>query len=188
MALQPSAGNPVTADLSDGEEVNSDAFSPTSTTLLHIPCQSLLGRTLHLTAADKSTKLYSCEIHSLRRPHVIVTSSQTNEVVGRISFHSLTSKIDVTIGNVDILIDSKHRYTSAAMNGAQLRWKGTLNPVLVDEHKTPIAKMSQWALGFKGNKLEISNWWLERWGQSLADEIVVTAFAITEYSRRTSSG
>lgn len=59
-----------------------------------------------------------------------------------------------------------------------------MSSVLEDEDKTPIARLQPWATGFKGHKLEMVSSWVDKWGEGLVDEIVVTAFAMTELRRR----
>lgn len=139
--------------------------------------------------SDKHTPLYTVNANSggafSSKPHVTIVSAATNAVIGSVTFHTISSKVDLTVHNQAISFNSSHEFRSLA-TGATLKWKkdGVFSGgdmVCWDERKQQVASY------------ENSNWALKKDGKigleagvdgALVDEIVVSLIAMLELKRR----
>lgn len=172
-----------------------------STRLLHIYHEGFIHRQMHVLDSDKSTPLYHTEQKASTtfssKPHMTVRNANNSLVVGTVSFHTFSRRIDLTIHGQSIelagtsLMTIAHQFKSP--RGNVLKWKsdGVFSGgdmVCIDETADPRAQLVarfQWRLlsVSKSGRLEVSS---AVQGVAL-DEVVISGLAMFEYQRRRNS-
>ena len=168
---------------------------PGSSRTLRVYSNGVLSTGLTILDTDDKTPLYTIELHSVTKPHVIIRSASTSAMVGTARFRSLAKRIELEIHGQAVNMEfrgvfkSGLTYRSPAFNGATLTWKkngmGSSDMVCVDEKELPIAKYEKknWSMKQRGT-LDLMGM---AQGSPAMDEIVITAMAMAEYKRRQQS-
>ena len=163
--------------------------------LLHIYHEGMTHRHAGILDSDKQTPLYRIQFNSgglfSSKPHVTIVNAASNAPVGTVTFHSMSSKIDLTINKKPTTLSksgiftSAHEFRSSALTGS-LKWKrdGLFSGgdmLCIDEKEQLFARFqaSGWAMK-KDGKFELS----PEVGGVLMDEIVVSGIAMVELRRR----
>ena len=136
---------------------------------------------------DKSTVLYVAKFR-VRRPQMTFQRPTTNADLGTVSFHTLSSCIDVTLHDQSVRLTSKgtlkngYSFVSQTFRNETMTWKREggfkdLAMVCVDGEDVPVARIfaSDWSVKELG-KMELLGPKAQS-GDAL-DEIVVTGLAI----------
>lgn len=181
----------------------STAFPPSSTRLLHIYYSGIMQRNMRILSPDKTTVLYTIKTTGAclfgSKPHVTVCKADTGAVIGTVTFHSLSRKIDMVVHGNPVALTSQGLFTSAhdwtsvsAMTAEKspmrFTWKNENlygnRMVCFDEQRREYARFDAtcWALQ-KAGKFEIS----PLVNEDLLDEFVVAGVAMLELKRRTAS-
>ncbi|KAL8688073.1 MAG: hypothetical protein Q9218_005925 [Villophora microphyllina] len=163
--------------------------------ILHIYNDSKLSdRHATITDADKSHPLYTLDQNSAglfsKKPHMRISSSQASTIIGAVTFHSMSRRVDLEIHGHEVAFEpagtltTSYEYASLAF-GDSLKWKRDgwgSNLVLVNSKKEWIARFDAASFALKKvGKLEIGNGGIA--GVAL-DEIVVTGLAMVELENR----
>ena len=163
--------------------------------VLYIHHLGLTSRRAHILDSDKKTVLYRIRANKgglfSSKPHITVHSGATHRVIGTVTFHRMSTVIDLEIHHQTIsllrlgLFTSAHRFESPASRSL-LKWKrdGLLSEgdmVCVDRQQVLIArfersKRPRW----KDGKFMISRGVEGRW----MDEVVVSGLAMVQYHKR----
>ena len=165
-----------------------------SSRLLHIYREGFTQRHVRIVDSDKQTPLYNIDMNSgglfSSKPHVKINAATGNQV-GTITFHMMSSDMDLTIHNQSMLLkkagflSSAHEFNSVATGGS-FKWKkdgffSGGDMLCLDQREQMVARFqhSGWAMKKEG-KFELSP------GVSgiLMDEIVTSGVAMVEYLRR----
>ncbi len=165
---------------------------PIAPRVLHIYHEGLTRRHARILDSDKSTPLYRIDANSgglfSSKPHVKISVASTGAQVGTVTFHSMSSDIDLTIHNQPIILEksgfltSAHEFHSLATGGS-LKWKrdgmfSNGDMVCLDQAEQLIARF------------QISNWAFKKEGKFelgpgvddvLMDEVVTSGVAMVEY-------
>lgn len=197
--LTPSEGE-------EGKEENNTTDPPphfpsnnnTSSLLLRINSPGAFSKTLQIRDSKDEIR-YTCVLHSISRPHVIITAAATatdtaGEEVGHITFHPFSRTISVVVRNESLEIQHKGVFKSgytfhSPTLGQKLEWKGRSTSVLVDEKGIALARLEMTRLlHWKEQLIEIVEPWAQEaeGGRRVVDEVVCTALAIREARRRRS--
>lgn len=197
-----SDGSDVPPSNSEGEEepssdLPSSPFSTCSETLVFkVNTSGLLGRALHVTIPSLKTgekepcDLYTCALHCISRPHVMVTAPSRKEI-GNITFHPFSRKISLTIHGTSIEIQHRgifkmtYALPSPALGGRRMEWQGGATSVLVDDTGKAVARLKMTRLAWwKEREVEILAPWSEMEDGRVREEVLLTAIAIMELRRR----
>lgn len=163
--------------------------------LLHIYPKGMTHRHAEILDSDKQTPLYRIQVNSgglfSSKPHVTVVNAASNALVGTVTFHSMSRKIDLTINEQPTTLSksgiftSVHEFRSSALAGS-LKWKrdGLFsggNMLCIDEKEQLFARFQASRSSMKKErKFELS----PGVGGVLMDEIVVSGIAMVELMRR----
>ena len=145
--------------------------------------------------SDKRTPLYTITANSggifSSKPHMTILNAATGAPVGTVTFHSMSSDIDIQIHGRDMSFDkpkvfsSAHQFHSLAV-GQAFSWKkdgmfsgGDLKCVDGSGQECAFFESSNWALS-KDGKIELA----PTIQGPFMDEIVVTGIAAIENQRR----
>ncbi|KAI9793926.1 MAG: hypothetical protein M1816_007178 [Peltula sp. TS41687] len=179
-------------------------FYPQNTTatgprVLHVYHEGMIHRRTSILDSDKNTLLYSIEQNSgslfSSKPHMTIRAGASTNVVGTITFHSISSAIDLVVHNQPIQLtscghfSSSHEFRSPSHGGATMKWKkdGILSGgdiLCLDSNERVLARFDKnnWALA-KSGRFEIVDPVLASGGRGL-DELIVSGIAMLEYRRR----
>ncbi|KAI1938546.1 hypothetical protein LOZ66_003349 [Ophidiomyces ophidiicola] len=169
--------------------------------------KAALGPVYHIFDTDKTTRLYSIETSQKSKPHITVTrhlhtyqqpcqQHPQDVVVGSATFHSLSSKIDVSLKAEPRPVDITMKRSDPLACGrkfesplGKLQWKEdgcmlTSNIKLVDQHKRVIARFEKQSSFLSRRKDKFILLVQEPCALANFDMIVVTGFASIEYARR----
>jgi len=167
--------------------------------ILHVYREGFTNRHILILDSDKRTPIYRIDANSgglfSSKPHLRVHEAATNTEIATITFHSVSSDIDIVIRNRPILLSkpgvfkSAHEFQSPATGGS-FEWKSDGifsggDMICLDDRKQLVARFekSAWAMKKKG-KFELSGGITGE----LMTEIVISGIARVEYiSRRKSS-
>ena len=155
----------------------------------------ITSRRAHILDSDKKTVLYRTHANKgglfNSKPHIKVHFGATNRVVGTVTFHRMSTVIDLEIHQQTIpllrlgLFTTAHRFESPASRSL-LKWKrdgllGGADMVCVDRQQVLIARfeLSKKARG-KTGKFMIAPGVEGRW----MDEVVISGLAMMQYHKR----
>ena len=163
--------------------------------VLYMHHLGLTRRRAHILDSDKKTLLYRIRANKgglfSSKPHLTVQSGATHRVVGTVTFHRMSTVIDLEIHHQTIpllrlgLFTSAHRFESPTRRSL-LKWKrdGLLSGgdmVCVDRQQVLIARVERSKrAGWKDGKFIISPGVEGRW----MDEVVVSGLAMVQYHKR----
>ena len=171
---------------------------PDGRRILHVYHQGWTRRHTQVLDSDKVTPIYNIDSNSASmfssKPHMTITNAITGVVVGTVSFHQISSSIDIEVHGRPISFDkrgtfsSSHSFQSIA-TGHTYKWKkdGTFSGVdlrCVDETQQIVAtfECSNWAMK-KDGKFEIA----PLVDGPFFDEVMITGIAAMEFQRRQKS-
>ena len=142
---------------SDTDTTPTFPSSTPASTIYKINSEGLLSKTLSITSPTQSKEpdspnLYTCNLHSISRPHVVLTSTGgsdgSSKEVGSITFHPFSRHITVQINGTELTITHSHvfksgyEYESPALGGEKVEWQGGSTSVLVDGKGMAMARMN----------------------------------------------
>lgn len=158
--------------------------------VLHVWFDKWHVNPIRVLDSDNATALYTVRLKATK-PHLRVRAASSTTgitTIGTVSFHNLSSRIDATVHDASMTLNSRgilksgHTYSSPALGGACLTWKRqhhSLDLVCLDEREAPVARFcfSNWSWS-KGGRLELL-------GPDVAsgaamEEMVVTGMAMME--------
>ncbi|KAI9793763.1 MAG: hypothetical protein M1835_007069 [Candelina submexicana] len=159
--------------------------------LLHIYHEGLTQR--HASIKDSSkTTLYTIDLHQWTKPHMVIFAGDSKNHVGTVTFHTLSSTMDLVINGTEIGFKNDSFWTQqysfvSRATGKKLRWKfesswSMKHVVCLDEKDLAVAKFegSTWALRKLG-KIEL----VPGVDGGLLDEVLVSGLAMMEMIQRT---
>lgn len=163
--------------------------------ILHVYHEGFTHRRVQILDSDKQTPVYRIDANSgglfSSKSHLRIHEAATNAEIATITFHSMSSDIDMAIQNRPILLSksgfltSAHEFRSLATGGS-FKWKsdGVFSlgdMVCLDEREQLVARFEScaWAMK-KAGKLELSG----GINGVLMTEIVISGIAMIEYMRR----
>ncbi|KAI9701765.1 MAG: hypothetical protein M1836_001108 [Candelina mexicana] len=159
--------------------------------LLHIYHEGLTQR--HASIKDSSkTTLYTIDLHQWTKPHMVIFAGDSKNQVGTVTFHTLSSTMDLVINGTEIGFKNDSFWTQqysfvSRATGKKLRWKfesswSMKHVVCLDEKDLAVAKFegSTWALRKLG-KIEL----VPGVDGGLLDEVLVSGLAMMEMIQRT---
>jgi hypothetical protein len=161
-----------------------------TTRTLHIYYDDWKVSSVRIMDTDKRVELFKVKLQ-LKKPHLSIASARTGTTIGTATYHSFTSRIDITVHGSPISMTpcgtlgrKGHEYSSPARGSANMRWKyqnHNLDLVCLDEREVPIARFhfSNWSM-YKCGKLELIGPTGNEDG-AVMEEIIVTGLAIAEY-------
>ncbi|KAI9805434.1 MAG: hypothetical protein M1825_000685 [Sarcosagium campestre] len=150
----------------------------------------LMGKNIRIVDADSEKELFIVK-SQIRRPNMLITSSQTGDTLGTAVFHAFTCRVDTTVRGHPIAMNSVgtlgrkgYTFPSSARPGTSFRWKcqsSNLDIICYDERDVAFARFhfSNWSLR-KCGKLEFIGP-LANDGGPVMEEIFVTGMAMMEY-------
>lgn len=163
--------------------------------ILHVYREGMTHRHAHILDTDKQTPLYRIDCNSgglfSSKPHMKIYSAASNALVGTVTFHSVSSDMELTIHNRPVelvssgMFTSAHQFMSLATH-ENFKWKSNGmfsggDMLCLDNREQLVAKFesSNWAMKKEG-KLELGA------GVEgiLMDELVVSGIAMVEHRRR----
>ena len=163
--------------------------------VLYIHHVGLSRRRAHILDSDKKTVLYRIRANKgglfSSKPHITVHSGATHRVVGTVTFHRMSTVIDLEIHHQTIpllrlgMFTSAHRFESPTRRSL-LKWKrdGLLsggNMLCVDGQQLLVARFERSKrAGWKDGKFIVSPGVEGRW----MDEVVVSGLAMVHYHKR----
>ena len=163
--------------------------------MLYLHYLGLSRRRAHILDSDKKSVLYRIRGNKgglfSSKPHITIQSAATHRLVGTVTFHRMSTVIDLEIHHQTIpllrlgLFTSAHRFKSPTRRGL-FKWKrdGLLdegNMLCIDGQQLLIArfersKRARW----KDGRFLISPGVDGRW----MDEVVVSGLAMVQYHKR----
>ena len=168
---------------------------PGSRRILHVYHQGLSHRHTQVLDSDKVTPIYTINSNSgglfSSKPHMTILNATTGAVVGTVTFHSMSSDIDIEIHGRPITFNKPGAFTSAHQfqslaTGNTFKWKrdgvfsgGDLKCIDTTEQVVATFELSNWAMK-KDGKFEIA----PMVHGPFFDEIMITGIAAMEHERR----
>ncbi|KAK5939042.1 hypothetical protein PMZ80_008345 [Knufia obscura] len=163
---------------------------PTRT--IEVAAQGKISTTYDVLDTSNSTVLYTIKSSYLLKPHLTFISPSDNQEVATVSFHNLSTKIDITIRGRTSTIKPKWRlkesyeYTSPT-SGTQRTWKSekliSSSMVCLDEKELALARwqVPKWSWTKLG-RLEIVGDAVG--GGETFEELIVTGMAVLIFRMR----
>ncbi|KAJ9613490.1 hypothetical protein H2200_003432 [Cladophialophora chaetospira] len=165
--------------------------SPLESRTLHVQYDAYwnLHTTIHINDTNQNQELYTITARN-RKPQMRIKSHATNTEVATANFHALKTRIDMTLHDQSLSLESggwqtRYSYTSLALNGEKMTWRprkklDDLNMVLLDGKGLAIARYKPDYKGKKrGGALELLP---ECWKtEELWEEVVVIALVVMHY-------
>ncbi|KAL8929304.1 MAG: hypothetical protein Q9208_001387 [Pyrenodesmia sp. 3 TL-2023] len=171
------------------------AFSTPQPRTLHITRSGLSQRHAQIHESDNLTQAYT--MHSSyaadwipSKSNLEIISSSTNELIGSITFHSMSRRIDLNVNGQMISLKSEGLFTRGYSFGSSvgvLKWEaaatGSAYACTTRANRAWLARCDQDVFRSRHGKgtLEIVSWDLP---QRLMEELVVSGLAMIEYERR----
>lgn len=163
------------------------------TRTLHVYYENWKMSSVRILDSDNATEIYNAESH-MRKPNLIVKIAATGATLGTATFHLTTSRIDTQVRDTPIALQTwgilgrkGHRFPSAALGGAFLRWKYdkhmSLDLFCVDEHDVVVARFhfSNWSLSKCGRLELVGPLASGNDGGGVMEEVLVTGLAMAQY-------
>ena len=160
-----------------------------TTRTLHFYYETWRENSMSVTDSDKSTVLYVAKIR-VRKPHMTFQRPTTNADLAIVSFHILSSRIEITLHGQSVLLNSKgmfkngYSFVSPTFRNETMTWKRDncstdIAMVCVDGADVPVARIAacNWSVKKLG-KMELFGPKAQS-GDTL-DEIVVTGLAVLQ--------
>ena len=202
LPLSPSDGESDTEDQDQAHPSHPSQHS-TNTTTLHI--SGYKSYTVSTTPSSEGSEgsgsgLYTIALHSISRPHVIITSTSTGKDVGSITFHPFSRSISLVVNGLESEIKHKGVFKSGYIYASptlhqQLEWKGGATSTLIDEKGNAVARFESHRLqGWRGKTVEIvsrvggeeENEVKAKAEEDWVLEVLTSAVAVMELRRRRS--
>lgn len=169
------------------------SYTPNKTRTLTVQFDNWKWRKGTILDEDK-TELYRVECH-IRSPQIIIQPVLENislsESRGEVTFHTLSSHIDLRLHNEDIKLISRgmlkdgYTYESPAQNGVKMTWQGKskwdyLNLVCLNDKAMPVARISLTTWGTtKAGTIELAVVGVLNEGRE-RDEVILTGLAMLQ--------
>lgn len=161
--------------------------------LLHVNYEGWTQSRAVILDSDKETVLYRVNLKTCWKllssgPYLTISTADTNCIVGTVTFHTLSSKIDLIIQNQATKLSKARFFTNThgfKSSAGFLKWKfdGMLscgNMLCVDEKEQLFARFQTggWSLK-KAGRFELS----PGLGDMIMDEVIVSGIAMVEWWR-----
>ncbi len=197
MAYYQAQAQPESQPLPGYAQSSSPAYDqkPVAPRVLHVYHEGFTHRRVQILDSDKRTPVYRINANSgglfSSKPHLRIYEAATDSEIATITFHSISSDIDMTIQNRPILLSKSGFFTSAhgfqsLATGGSFKWKsdGVFScgdMICLDEREQLVARFkSSGGAMKKEGKFELG----EGVNGVLMTEVVVSGIAMYEYMRR----
>ena len=151
-------------------------------------------RSSRISNAHTDQHLYDVALHSISRPHVVITAAPSSgdgegkgKEVATITFHPFARHITFFANGRECRIEHKgvfksgYTYVSPALGG-KVEWKGGADAVMVNEKGEAVARMESHRMqAWRKRRVEVISM-----DEKVVMEVLVSAVAIMELRRRRS--